>query len=97
MYAKYAQEEGGNNDEDEGGEYELVGIMRVVEAILRECTGDGGRESCSDGSAARDRDSVFSSNRGGESEGHTPAGTESVPTQFGTNESSSSSSTLQRA
>ena len=73
---------GGGVDKDkyEGDESELIEAARVAEAILQECTSDGGRGSFSNGSAARDRDPVFSSNRSGESGGHTLAGTESVPT-----------------
>ena len=74
---------------------ELIKATRVAETILRECTSDGGRESYSNGSAARDKDSVFSFNHSGESEGHTPAGAESVTVHFGTEESSSSSSTAE--
>ena len=85
----------GDNDKDEGDESELIESTRVAETILHKCTSDGGRESCSHGSAARDMDSVFSSNDSGESGGHTPAGAESVPTDSGTEESSSSPSTAE--
>ena len=63
--------------------------------MLRECTSDGGRESHSNGSAARDRDSVFSSNHSAESGGNTPAGAESAPMHSGTEESVSNSSTAE--
>ena len=86
---------GGDNDEDEGGESEFIEATRVAETILRECTSDGRRETCSNGSATQDGDSVFSSNLSGEGGGHTPAGAETVPTDSGTEESSSSSSTAE--
>ena len=58
---------GGDNDEDEGDESESIEATRVAETILRDSTSVGGCESCLNGSAARDRDSVFSSNHSGES------------------------------
>ena len=94
--AKSAEEEGGDNDEYEGEESELIEATRGAETRLHECTSDGGHESCLDGSAARDRDSVFSSNHSDESGGHTPAGAESLPTNSGTEESQWSSSTAER-
>ena len=77
---------GGDNGEDKGDESEFIEATRVAETILRERTSDGGGKFCSNGSAARDRDSVFSTNHSGESRGHTPAGAESVPTHSGTEE-----------
>ena len=74
----------------------MIEATKVAEIILLKCTSDGERESCSIGSTARDRDSGFSSNHSGESGGHTPAFAESVPTNSGTEESSSSSSTPPR-
>ena len=85
----------GDNDEDEGDESELIEAMRVAETRLRECTSDDGHESCSDGSAAWDRDSVFSSNHSDEGGGYTLAGAESMPTDSGTEEGSSTSSTAE--
>ena len=85
----------GDNDEDEGDESELIEATWVAETILRECTNDGGRESCFNGSAVRDRDSVFSSSLIGESGGHTLDVAESVPTDSGAEESSSGSSTAE--
>ena len=94
--AKSAQGRGGgDNEKDEGDESELIEATRVAETITPECTSDCGREYCSNGSTARDRNSVFSSNHSGESRGHTPAGAESVPTHSGAEESSSSSSTAE--
>ena len=63
---------GGDNDDDEVDDSELIERTRVAETLLREYTSVGEREPCSTGSAARDRDSVFSSNHSGESGGHTP-------------------------
>ena len=86
---------GGDNDDDKVDDSELIEPPRVAETLLRECTSDGGRESCFNGSAVRDRDSVFSSSLIGESGGHTLDVAESVPTDSGAEESSSGSSTAE--